>query len=67
MSRTIKVGVVGVGSLGQHHARIYSRLNAADLAGIYDTNRPRAARAARKYRTRFFDSLNALGEGVEER
>ena len=26
MSRRVKIGVVGVGSLGQHHARIYAQL-----------------------------------------
>jgi len=30
----IKCGVVGVGSLGQHHARIYASLPGAGLAGI---------------------------------
>ena len=27
-------GVAGVGSLGQHHARIYATLPGAELAGI---------------------------------
>lgn len=35
MSR-IKVGVVGVGYLGQHHARIYSKLPEVELVGVVD-------------------------------
>ncbi|MGH7274270.1 MAG: Gfo/Idh/MocA family protein [Nitrospiria bacterium] len=32
----IKVGVVGVGYLGQHHARIYSKLPEVELVGVVD-------------------------------
>ena len=34
----IKVGVIGVGYLGSHHARIYSQLQEVELAGVYDIN-----------------------------
>ncbi len=37
----IKCGVVGVGSLGQHHARIYASLPGADLAGILESSAAR--------------------------
>ena len=33
----IKCGVAGVGSLGQHHARIYATLPGAELTGIFET------------------------------
>ena len=39
----IRCGVAGVGSLGQHHARIYASLPTAELTGIYETNDARAA------------------------
>ena len=32
----IRCGVAGTGSLGQHHARIYSTLPGAELAGIFN-------------------------------
>ena len=35
----VRVGVIGVGSLGQHHARIYAELPGVDLVGVYDANR----------------------------
>jgi predicted dehydrogenase len=60
MQTQLKVGVVGVGALGQWHARVYSELPNAELVGVYDQNRARAADIARQYRTRAFDSLDDL-------
>ena len=45
----IKVAVLGVGSLGQNHARIYSDLHqqgALELIGVYDTNADQAEAVA---------------------
>jgi predicted dehydrogenase len=61
----IRCGVAGVGSLGQHHARIYSELKGAALAGIYDTSKARAAEIAAKLGCPVFDSLDALGEACD--
>ncbi len=33
----IKIGVVGVGMMGQHHARVYSELE-CELVGVADSN-----------------------------
>jgi predicted dehydrogenase len=52
--------VVGVGSLGQHHARIYSGLPGAELAGIFDTSKARAEEIAAKVGCRCFASLDEL-------
>ena len=30
----LKFGVVGVGHLGQHHARIYNQIEGSDLVGV---------------------------------
>ncbi|MDR0310133.1 MAG: Gfo/Idh/MocA family oxidoreductase, partial [Acidobacteriota bacterium] len=32
----IRVGVIGVGALGQHHARVYASLPEAELVGVVD-------------------------------
>ncbi len=56
----LRVAVVGVGSLGKEHARIYSELAAAgrvEFAGVYDIAAETAHRFARKYRVRAFASL----------
>src|SRR5450432_4513727 len=58
----IKCGVVGVGSLGQHHARIYASLPNAELAGIFETSDARAAEICAKYNCRRCATLAELGE-----
>ena len=37
----IKVGVIGVGHLGMHHARVYTEILGAKLVGVVDTNEER--------------------------
>jgi len=44
--KTIRAGVVGPGSIGINHARIYSELEGCDLTAIYDANRANAEKAA---------------------
>ncbi|HUC84011.1 MAG TPA: Gfo/Idh/MocA family oxidoreductase [Candidatus Acidoferrales bacterium] len=56
----VKVAVLGTGSLGQHHARIYSELQAAgqvELMGIFDTHAETARKVAEKYKLKIFASL----------
>lgn len=48
---TLSAGVVGVGSMGQHHARTYSGLPDVDLVGVADADSTRAAEAVTKYGT----------------
>jgi predicted dehydrogenase len=57
----IRCGVAGVGSLGQHHARIYVSLPGAELVGVYDTSKARAAEISAKFGCRAFDSIEQLG------
>ncbi|WP_137290188.1 Gfo/Idh/MocA family protein [Natronorubrum halophilum] len=47
----IDVGVIGVGTMGQHHARVYNNLPSANLVGISDHDRALAERAADEYET----------------
>ena len=58
--KKVKVAVLGTGSLGQHHARIYSELHAAglvELTGIYDANTASARAVADKHQLHVFNSL----------
>ncbi|MEW6738519.1 MAG: Gfo/Idh/MocA family oxidoreductase [Nitrospirota bacterium] len=62
----INVGVIGVGYLGQHHARIYSELGSelgsVRLVGIVDTDRNRAGEISDKYGCEVFgDYRDILG------
>lgn len=45
----IRVGVVGVGHLGQHHARIYASLPQCELVGIVDIDARAAQKIAKQY------------------
>ena len=47
MSNRIRAGVVGVGSIGKNHARIYSELPGVEFSAIFDTN-PETASAISK-------------------
>jgi predicted dehydrogenase len=46
---TVRVGVIGVGYLGQHHARIYSGLPGVELVGVADTDAAASGEIARQY------------------
>lgn len=61
----IRCGVAGVGSLGQHHARIYAALEQAELAGIYEPDDARAREVCAKHGCRRFGSLAELGEACD--
>ena len=48
MSKLLKVGVIGVGSLGQHHARNYANMKDVQLVAIVDMNLEQARKVAEK-------------------
>ena len=61
----LRTGVIGVGSLGQWHARIYSELPESNLIGVYDADPARAQEIADRYNTSTFDSPEALAEAAD--
>ena len=65
MSKKLRVGVIGVGSLGQWHARIYSELEDTELVGVYDADPARANEVAERYGTRSFTVMNDLADAVD--
>src|SRR5579884_3491391 len=58
--KKIKVAVVGVGYLGEHHARIYSELPDVELVGVVDLNVERAEKIAADRRCEAFTDVSAL-------
>lgn len=62
MNTKLRTGVVGVGSMGWNHARIYSELENAELTAIYDANPAAAEKAVRKYGGTLATSLDDLIE-----
>ena len=63
--RKIKTGVLGVGSLGQWHARIYSEMPDAELVGVFDADRKRAQEIAERYHTKAFRTAEELADATE--
>jgi len=59
-SEKIKIGVVGVGHLGQYHAKHYHFLDGANLVGVYDTDSSRGEEIAKQYNTKFYNKLSDL-------
>lgn len=58
--RPVRVGVIGTGALGFHHARLLRRMPGVQFAGIYDKNPTRAAEVSRELATTAHPSLEAL-------
>src|SRR4051812_38376626 len=67
-ARKIKVAVLGTGSLGKEHVRIYAGLASAGVvsfAGIYDVASETARKLAEKYQVRQFGSIQEAVEASD--
>lgn len=60
MTQPLQVGVIGVGHLGRHHARIYAALPSVALAGVCDINLSRGQLVADECGVPYFQDLNNL-------
>jgi predicted dehydrogenase len=57
----IKIGIIGVGRMGNYHANVLTTLNHdVEFVGVYDIDTDRSTEVAEKYGTRAFDSIDAL-------
>lgn len=56
----MKVGVIGVGHLGEYHVQKYKALDAVELVGIVDTNPSRAGEIAVRYNTTAFPNHHEM-------
>lgn len=61
----LKLGVIGVGSLGYHHARLLCGVPSVELAGIHDTRADRLGEVASALGVRAFASADALLDEVD--
>ncbi len=64
-NRPLAVGVVGVGALGSHHARLYAKVPDVRLVGIFDARAERAAEVAAQLGTTAFASAAELLDQVD--
>ena len=68
MATRVRVAVLGVGSLGQQHARIYAemhRQDAVELVGVYDTDPAQAKAIAEKHGTTALGSIEAAAAAAD--
>lgn len=61
----LRVGVIGVGHLGRHHARVYSEIESCELVGVHDVDAARAGSIADEFGTRAFSEVDGLIERVD--
>lgn len=59
---TVKAGVIGVGTMGRHHARVYSNLQEARLVGVCDADDDVAAKVAENYGTKRYSEERLIEE-----
>ncbi len=65
-NRTLRCGVIGVGRMGRHHARVYAQAPDTELVGVVDANAERAGDVAEQWGCRHFHSIeNLLNAGVD--
>lgn len=65
MTARLPVGVLGVGALGQHHARHLAGLDDVRLVGVYDVDAARATKIAGELGTVAFRDMDSLLAQVE--
>ncbi|GMV51263.1 MAG: Myo-inositol 2-dehydrogenase [Nitrospirae bacterium] len=65
MLKPLRAGVIGVGHLGQHHARHYAGLPGAVLAGVCDADGARAKMIADRHGAQAWTSLDELLRHVD--
>jgi predicted dehydrogenase len=64
-SAPLPVGVIGVGSLGFHHARILREVAGVNMVGVHDADPARAASVSEQLGVRAFPALEDLLSRVE--
>lgn len=65
MNKAVNIGVIGVGHLGQHHARILHEIEGANLVGISDVNEEAGKAQAEKYGVKYFKDFRELANFVD--
>jgi len=56
----LRAGVIGVGQLGQHHARLYASIPDCQLIGVVDQSPERGQDIADRHRVRLFRNVDEL-------
>ncbi|MFN0086430.1 MAG: Gfo/Idh/MocA family oxidoreductase [Blastocatellia bacterium] len=65
MTDKLTTAVIGVGHLGQAHARIHASIEGADLVAVCDTNEAQGRTIAERHATRFVRDYREILDSVE--
>ncbi len=57
---TLRCGVVGVGKMGRHHARLWTQVEGCDLVGVVDTSADRRQTIIDQYGGKGYDTVDQL-------
>ncbi|MEA4862916.1 MAG: Gfo/Idh/MocA family protein [Victivallaceae bacterium] len=60
METKLKAGVIGVGALGRHHARLYNLNDKVEVVGIFDVNQESAKAVGAEFGLKVFDDWQEL-------
>ena len=61
----VKVGVIGIGNMGWHHARVLSLLKDAELVGVADLDEDRGDLASEQFDCKWFKDYKRMLDEVE--
>ena len=61
--KKMKTGVIGVGSMGKNHVRVYKEIS--DLVGVSDLNEELGLEMAGKYGIKFFGNYEEMLDKVD--
>ena len=61
----IKVGVLGVGHLGEHHVKHFCSIDGINFLGFFDTDTIRANIISKKFKVKAFQNIDNLIESVD--
>ena len=65
MKEKLKIGVIGVGHLGEYHVQKYVAMPEVELLGVVDTDYARAREIARRYDTRSYGKHHEILDKVD--
>jgi len=63
--KVVRIGVIGVGTMGQRHCRVFSNLRRAQLVGVFDAVPEVGFRVAQQYGVISFERMDDLLENVD--
>ncbi|PWB49910.1 MAG: oxidoreductase [Anaerolineales bacterium] len=63
--KRLKVGVIGLGRMGQHHCRVYANSKEVDFKGVFDTNSSATRDLSERYDVPGFQRIEDLLEQID--